>query len=68
MDRVRISRRDTTDTGITAEPMVSSVHVVQSIFLSPGTEVGVGRPRTEVGRIPATKITDKCTYVLWKPM
>ena len=27
MDRVRISRRDTADTGITAEPTVSSLHV-----------------------------------------
>ena len=52
MDRVRISRRDTADTGITAEPIVPSLHV-HSFSLSPGTEVvsslvdeGVG---TEVG-------------------
>ena len=45
MDRVRISRRDTADTGITAEPTDSSLHVQshtagQPFSLSVGTEVG----------------------------
>ena len=37
--RVRISRRDTADTAITAEPLDSSLHV-QPFSLSPVTEVG----------------------------
>ena len=37
--RVRISRRDTADTAITAELLDSSLHV-QSFSLSPGTDVG----------------------------
>ena len=36
MDRVRISRRDTADTGIRAKSLDSSLHV-QSFSLSPGT-------------------------------
>ena len=46
MDRVRIRARDTADTGITAEPMVPSLHV-QSFSMSPGTEVGSSWPVTE---------------------
>ena len=49
MVRVTISRRDTTDTAITAELLIS-LHV-QSFFLFPGTEVdwsGGGVVRTEV--------------------
>ena len=37
--RVRISRRDTADTAIAAEPLDSSLHVL-SLSMSPGTEVG----------------------------
>ena len=49
MDRVRISRRDTADTGITAEPPDSSLHV-QSFSLSGGSSSLVDEGEgTEVG-------------------
>ena len=58
MDRVRISRRDTTDTAITVEPTVSSLNV-QSFSLSPGTEVGTSLVDEGVGTEVGTSIVDE---------